>query len=167
MKKIMMYTLCALLLLSLAACGGKSAPQPAPSGENVQIPNPFTDCDTLEDAAKLAGFGLTAPDAVDGFPGRSIQVMNGSQPMIQVYYGDGALCVRKAIADSESADISGDYTTYDTQDTLTVDGLDVAVRGGGDLLNVAIWTSGGCAFSIQTNDGLDAETMTALIRSVA
>ena len=45
--------------------------------------------------------------------------MNGSQPM-----GDGALYVRKAVTGSEAADISGDYNTYDTQDTLTVDGLD-------------------------------------------
>ena len=44
--------------------------------------------------------------------------------MVQVFYGDGALCVRKAVADSEAADISGDYNIYDTQDTLTVDGLD-------------------------------------------
>ena len=50
--------------------------------------------------------------------------MNGSQPMIQVLYGDGALCVRKAVTGSEAADIRGDYNTYDTQDTLTVDGLD-------------------------------------------
>lgn len=56
---------------------------------------------------------------MDGFSGRSVQVMNGSQPM-----GDGALYVRKAVTGSEAADISGDYNTYDTQDTLTVDGLD-------------------------------------------
>lgn len=85
--------------------------------------------------------------------------------MLQAHYG-GALCVRKAVSDGESADISGDHTSYDTQGTLTVDGLDIAVRGSG-LLNVALWTDDGYAFSVQTNDGLDVGAMTALIRSVA
>ena len=84
--------------------------------------------------------------------------------MLQAHYG-GALCVRKAVSDGESADISGDHTSYDTQGTLTVDGLDIAVRGSG-LLNVALWTDDGYAFSVQTNDGLDVGAMTALIRSV-
>lgn len=86
--------------------------------------------------------------------------------MLQAHYG-GALCVRKAVSDGESADISGDHTSYDTQGTLTVDGLDIAVRGGSALLNVALRTDDGYAFSVQTNDGLDVGAMTALIRSVA
>mgnify|MGYP000721857886 CR=1 FL=1 len=68
-------------------------------------------------------------------------------------------------ADNVAAEVAA-ATFSDGTATLTVDGLDIAVRGSG-LLNVALWTDDGYAFSVQTNDGLDVGAMTALIRSVA
>ena len=39
---------------------------PADESENVQIPNPWQECGSLEEAGKLAGFSFTAPETVDG-----------------------------------------------------------------------------------------------------
>lgn len=82
MKNLIACVLCFVLALSLAACGGRAnsedgtpttlAPvggDPATWGpaieteeENVQIPNPWVECDSLEEAGKLAGFSFTAPE---------------------------------------------------------------------------------------------------------
>ena len=45
---------------------------PADESENVQIPNPWQKCGSLEEAGKLAGFSFTAPETVDGYTGRYI-----------------------------------------------------------------------------------------------
>ena len=95
MKKFVVCVLSAVLVLSLAACSGNSGEAPAPTtrdgdisyaqngtvipgsypktwgpsenGENAQIPNPWQECGSLEEAGKLAGFSFMAPDTVDGF----------------------------------------------------------------------------------------------------
>ena len=45
---------------------------PADESENVQIPNPWQECGSLEAAGKLAGFSFTAPETVDGYTERYI-----------------------------------------------------------------------------------------------
>ena len=80
--------------------------------------------------------------------------------MLQAHYG-GALCVRKAVSDGESADISGDHTSYDTQGTLTVDGLDSLenyARFAGDHMILVVANnqedaSGVCTVHIPFADG--------------
>ena len=83
MKKIIAIVI-ALLLFTLTACG-QNAQEPA--GGNTQIPNPWVDCTTLADAAKLAGFDIAVPGSIKGYPNKLIQAMEKS--MIQVLYFDG------------------------------------------------------------------------------
>ena len=78
MKKLITMILCVLTVCSLAACGSKSA-----SNGNNEIPNPFIDCNTLEDAAKIAGFDITVPDAIDEYTDRTIQAVD--KDLIQVH----------------------------------------------------------------------------------
>lgn len=79
MKKQAALLFCVLTACALTACGGKSAAKE----ENTQIPNPFIDCQTLEDAAETAGFALAVPDAIGEYTSRTIQAVEGS--MIQVF----------------------------------------------------------------------------------
>ena len=67
MKKLMTFALPAVMVLSLAACG-QSVPQPEKTVEesNVEIPNPFTAYDTMEEAAEAVGFGMDAPEMLEG-----------------------------------------------------------------------------------------------------
>ena len=46
----------------------------------VEIPNPFIDCDSLEDAKKIAGFEIRVPDAIDGYSDRFIQAITTLTP---------------------------------------------------------------------------------------
>lgn len=179
MKKIVVFSLCAVMALSLAACGGKadsSAPQPASvppeisfsseamMGETVQIPNPFVECETLGEAEKLAGFSISVPEKISDQTGeRLIQAVKDD--LIEVIYhsGEEEVRIRKAPG---SEDISGDHNEYAESADETVDDLRVTMRGEGGLVRAAFWTDGDFSFSITSSQGLSREDAAALVRSV-
>lgn len=107
MKKIMMLTICATMMFSLATYGNQQKKStviggdPATWGpaleeseshttteENVKIPSPFTKCDTLEEASLLAGFDIELPDSLEGYSTRIIQTakFDDNSSMIDVIY---------------------------------------------------------------------------------
>lgn len=125
------------------------------------------DCDTLADAAALAGFDIIVPDSVEGYEERAITAIEND--MIQVLYlhGDDEICVRKAAGDE---DCSGDYNAYSEEKTVTVGDREVTLRGNNGKVMVAVWTEGGYSYSIgvyayaQHNDGVaDPESNTGMI----
>lgn len=196
--------LCAATMLSMAACGEKQdqtigaettsqtvaenedkiptdgavATEEILIGDNTQIPNPFVDCNTLADAAALAGFDIIVPDSVDGYEERAITAMEND--MIQVLYlhGDDQVCIRKAVGEEEC---SGDYNAYSEEKTVTVGDKEVTMRGNNGKVMVAVWTEGGYSYSIgvyayaqhndgvadpESNTGMTEDMITALIAQV-
>lgn len=135
----------------------------APAMNTVQIPNPFTDHDTLEEAGKVAGFDLAVPEKVNGSPRQNIQTMDSG--MIQVFYGDGEneICIRKAPGNE---DISGDYNSYAQVTAADVNGVKVTMKGENGLVRLAIWISGGYTYSISARAGMSSSDMSALVRLV-
>ena len=105
MKKLLIFTVTAAMLLSLAACTqhAKSDAQPdTPAQEetildNQQIPNPWTDCASKEEAAQLAGFNLTAPDEIAGSSEKAYQVMNSEdgETIFEINYAAGERTERR------------------------------------------------------------------------
>ena len=203
-KKVTLMILCAATMLSMAACGEKQdktigaettsqtvaenedkiptdgtvATEEILIGDNTQIPNPFVDCDTLADAAALAGFDIIVPDSVDGYEERAITAMENN--MIQVLYlhGDDQVCVRKAATDE---DCSGDYKAYSEEKTVTVGDKEVTMRGNNGKVMVAVWSEGGYSYSIgiyaytqhndgvadpESNSGMTEDAVTALAAQV-
>ena len=205
-KKVTLMILCAATMLSMAACGDKEektigaenagqtvaeSEEKIPTegatttttediliGDNTQIPNPFVDCETLADAAALAGFDIIVPDSVDGYEERAITAMEND--MIQVLYlhGDDQVCIRKAVGEEEC---SGDYNAYFEEKTVTVGDKEVTLRGNNGKVMVAVWSEGGYSYSIgvyaytqhndgvadpESNSGMDEETITALAAQV-
>lgn len=132
------------------------------AADAVQIPNPFTDHTTLEDAVKAVEFDLAVPEKVNGSPRQGIQTMDG---MIQVFYGgeDDSVCIRKAPG---GEDISGDYNVYPQVKTTNVNGSVVTMKGEDGLVHLAIWTGGGYTYSISARTGISEADMTALVRLV-
>ncbi len=203
-KKVTLMILCAATMLSMAACGEKQnqtigaettsqtvaenedkiptdgvvATEEILIGDNTQIPNPFVDCDTLTDAAALAGFDIIVPDSVDGYEERAITAMEND--MIQVLYlhGDDQVCIRKAVGEEEC---SGDYNAYSEEKTVTVGDKEVTMRGNNGKVMVAVWSEGGYSYSIgvyaytqhndgvadpESNSGMTEDAVTALAAQV-
>ncbi|MBO4385096.1 MAG: DUF4367 domain-containing protein [Clostridia bacterium] len=171
MKRFITILLAVLTAVSLAACA-KKAPEgekkPNDSG-NVGIANPWIDCDTLVDAAKLAGFDVTVPGKFEGYPNKVYQAVEKS--MIQVLYFDGdpaaetssMIMVRKGTG---SDDISGDYNDYPEKGSVNVNGVDVSIKGKDGLIFNAVWTWEGYSFAINADKGITKEALTAAIEEM-
>jgi len=178
MKKLMIIILGTIMIISLVAVGNFLALSyvnfnaSAKSGEQIvgdttQIPNPFIDCTTLEDAQKSAGFAMTIPDAMpEGYSKTAIRAVKNK--MIEVIYlnGDSEIRIRKAIG---SEDISGDYTVYKESMETEIGNVKVTMKGNNGKVNVAIWSEGVNVFSITVNcggTGLDSSIIRTMVDAV-
>lgn len=131
--------------------------------ENVQIPNPFADCKTLDEAREISGFAMTVPDTIDGYAERVICAVKND--LVEVIYqsGDDEIRIRKA---SGSEDISGDYNAYAEKNTVTVGGLQVTMKGADGKVSVATWTNSSYTFSISVSRGMTSDSVAKLIQAV-
>ena len=164
MKKLIAMILTVLTVCSLAACGNKSGNKAGTI--SAELPNPFVDCDTLDAAAKLAGFELAVPETVDGYKDRMIEAIKNK--LIQVIYknGDSEIYIRKGIG---SHDIRGDYRKYDETNSVAIGDLQVTFKGSNGKVHVATWTNGDYSYAVLTGTdgaGLDKTAMTDIINSV-
>lgn len=175
MKKLFLFLLCVISMVSLAACGnaaGDASPDTSSDiSPEVQIPSPFTDCGTLDEAAAISGFRMSAPETANGYSERSIQAVKDE--MIQVFYrsGEEEICIRKATGDGDigrerGGDISGDYTEYAQTGKLSVDDLEATVKGDRDKIHVAFWTDHDYSYSITSTAALDPAVVSDLIRAM-
>lgn len=191
MKKMIALALCAVIALSLVACGENGNPvddntnivgdDPATweptiiidseQKSDVEIPDPFSECGSLEEAAQNARFSLDIPEAVDGYAQCMIRTMAGGEgsAMIEVIYQNeidenestdraDEIRMRKAKGDE---DISGDYTEYSETSSLTIENIQVTVKGEHGNINFATWTNNGYTYSIgiYSETGITAEKM--------
>ena len=117
MKKILLML---LLCLAVVSCGKKEevkeevAEVSTTQSQDYGVPNPFEIVDTLDEAAKIAGFSLEAPTEYADYNSLVIQAI--ADDMIEVIYFDAektheGLRIRKAVG---TDDISGDYNWRDT-----------------------------------------------------
>ena len=152
MKKVLLIS---LLCLAIIACGKKEeAKQETTETTNVtqkestQIPNPFVEVKTLEEASKIAGFTLEVPETYEDYKKQVIQAIEND--MIEVIYYDEnseheGLRIRKA---KGTDDISGDYNEYKDVETVKVGDFEVTEKGSEGNISVAIWNDGTYSYAI-------------------
>lgn len=196
MKKMIILVLSAVMALSLVACGDNGNPAddstnivgddsatwgPTIDSEqksDIEIPDPFSECSSLEEATQNAGFSFNVPEAVDGYAQRIIRTMAGEEggAMIEVIYqneidenenSDKADEIRMRKANGDE-DISGDYTEYSETSSLTIGNIQVTVKGEHGNINLATWTDNGYTYSIgvYSETGITAEEMSDFIAAV-
>lgn len=165
MKKALAITLCSLMAVSAAACSDKSvnSSDNSSSIDTVQTPNPFIPCDTLEDAAKIAGFDITVPESITGYGTKEISAIE--KEMIQVIFSDGdnKTYFRKGLGNE---DISGDFNEYSSVKKVEIDGFDVTVYGDGDTVNTAVWYDGDFSYAILCGEAADLDTVISYVEAM-
>lgn len=177
MKRCIALAMSAALALSITACGSSSKPAASQSGsasdtsavlgENTQIPNPWQDFESLEEAVKAVGFDFVAPDALAGCDKIAYQaITNEGDQIIEVLYLNGEerqVSVRKAPG---SENISGMYTQFDQVEQVAVDGRSVTMSGDGETVSLATWTDGNYSFSVYADNGLAQGDMAQLVSQI-
>lgn len=181
MKKIIALLMTCLMAVSLAACSysihdkekkeesGTENIQEAdteeePEETGTQIPNPYVDYETLEEACEAAGVSLLLPDSIEGYERVDYQAIDGQ--MVNVIYtaADGSmLLIRKA---KGSEDISGDYNEYEHNSEQTINDIDVQVRGNGDTLSAAVWYDNGEAYSMTVDRPMEKDRGLELLQQL-
>lgn len=178
MKKLLIFTITAAMLLSLTACAQSAKPDVSPDtpaqeetvSGSTQIPNPWESYDTADAAANAAGFTLTAPEAISGSSAKTYQVMSSGdgEVIFAILFetgadGERAAYIRKAPG---ADDISGDYNDYAETETLDVNSRSVTMKGNDGLVNLALWTDGGYSYALNVTDGLSQSDMIALVAEI-
>ena len=179
MKKLLIFTVTAAMLLSLAACAQSAKPAAKPEKpaqteqaettdtENVQIPNPWTDYDSKDDAAQAAGFDLTVPDEISGCSEKSYRVLSADgDVMFEIIYasgGDETARIRKVPG---ADDVSGNYNEYAETETVDVGGVRVTMKGENGLVKLAVWTNGDYSYVLSVESGLSQNDMAALVSNI-
>ena len=127
--------------------------------EDVQIPNPLTEHETLADLAKIVGFEVTLPAVDKAYQETAFIDISGETADVRFADGEDTITFRKA---KGSDDISGDYNTYKESKTITVKGVSVSVKGN-DGINTATWQKDGFTYSFSSNKAM---TQDALVKAI-
>ena len=147
-----------------AEAAAEAATEEEPEETGTQIPNPYVDYETLEEACEAAGVSLRLPDSIEGYERIDYQAIDGQ--MINVIYtaADGSmLLIRKA---KGSEDISGDYNEYEHNSEQTINDIDVQVRGDGDTLSAAVWYDKGEAYSVTVDRPMEKDRGLELLQQL-
>ena len=174
MKKVFAFVLTAAVLLSLAACSTAAKTDRAdetPAAEqtqtdNTQIPNPWTDYDSLDEAIAAAGFDCTIPDTIGGCSEKAFRVLDADgETMLEVIYADGETEIARVCKAPGTEDISGDYNAYDAQDVAVGD-VTVTMKSADGLVKLAIWQDGGYTYAVSVEAGLSTDAMAELVSQI-
>ena len=147
-----------------AEAAAEAATEEEPEETGTQIPNPYVDYETLEEACEAAGVSLLLPDSIEGYERVDYQAIDGQ--MVNVIYtaADGSmLLIRKA---KGSEDISGDYNEYEHNSEQTINDIDVQVRGDGDTLSAAVWYDNGEAYSMTVDRPMEKDRGLELLQQL-
>lgn len=130
-------------------------------GDSAQIPNPLTGHESLAELAKAVGFDIKAPAVPAGYTAAAYIDISGE--LAEVFYENGSDTLLYRVSKGEG-DNSGDYNTYSTQKTVNVNGVSVEMRGN-DKVNVAVWSNGGFAYSVSSEQGIAEADVIAAVNS--
>lgn len=170
MKKILLML---LLCLTVVACGKKEevteevTEASTTQTQDYGVPNPYEIVDTLDEAAKIAGFSLETPTEYADY--KSIVIQAIADDMIEVIYFDAektheGLRIRKAVG---TDDISGDYNEYKEENVVKVGELEVTEKGNDGNISVASWTDGTYSYSINVDEALlNADDIAKLVETI-
>ena len=170
MKKILLML---LLCLAVVACGKKEevteevTEASTTQTQDYGVPNPYEIVDTLDEAAKIAGFSLETPTEYADY--KSIVIQAIADDMIEVIYFDAektheGLRIRKAVG---TDDISGDYNEYKEENVVKVGELEVTEKGNDGNISVASWTDGTHSYSINVDEALlNADDIAKLVETI-
>lgn len=166
-KKMMSAALC---IFALTGCMAKKK-IPAETAESTaadQLPTPFHETDSKEEAEKEIGFSIRIPDtdAVEHAVSQEFLVFN-DHTLLDVRYldadGNEVLSIRKAV---QKEDVSGDYNVYEEKKNLTAGGLSVTAEENDGTVYTAEWNNGTYGYSLYTDEGMDEDTVIKLVGEI-
>ena len=131
--------------------------------ETVQMPDPWVEYSSAEEAGREAGLAFNVPEKLRE---NSIYLIQSFDGLAEVRYGteDDEISYRKGRG---ADDISGDHNDYKEKAAMQIDDMIIYLRGNGDKMFGAVWNDDEYSYSYYAANGVSLETMqediTALI----
>lgn len=162
LRKIFSFAMCAVMALSLAACGNDKPTNSNDGGDRP--PDPFTEYQTLEEAEKEAKFTLNLPQSITGYSD-PVYRLDKEGGLLEVVFenGEESITFRKVSGDG---DISGNYNDFSEKNEVELDGTVITMKGTDGKVNVAVWSKDGYAYSIDCTTAVEKITMTDFAKTV-
>jgi len=154
MKKLLIV--CSVLLMLLTAYGSNETSQTSKESSkenmNEQIPNPWVEYSSLEEAANAIGFEFEVPEKCLNTEITVIQGITGD--LFEVIYGNEANANEASARKGKgSSDVSGDYNTYSNEEKVTVEGIEYTVKSN-DSVKLVTWVNGEYSYSLSFGDDI-------------
>lgn len=138
----------------------------SPGGEDNQVAspiNPSADAESFSDVREQLGYDFKVPHYLpEGYKLDTVSFMFGSLVQISYLSENDEIVYRTEKTD---ADISGDYTVYNTVETETINGIDTTLKGSDGVFYGAVWNDGDMAYSLNSTNGLDKDTIVKIVES--
>lgn len=158
---------CAALIL----CGAAALPLWLDSRAPVETPPVQVTWGTQQfgsvgELADNLSYPLLLPAEVpEGYEPESIRCLQGQLAEV-VWQGADSQSLTYRMAPGEQ-DVSGDFTAYGWEETLTAGSYTVTCKGEDALVFLAVWSDGTYSFSLHASAGLTTEQTTELIQSLS
>lgn len=147
---------------SAVAADGKSITINSDGG-NAQIPNPFTERKSLEDAYKALSFKPSVPTKLpDGYETDSIFTVDDDFFQIIYKNGENEIMYRTA---KGTEDISGDYNIYKNEKQISTEKYTAKVRGNEKIAG-AVWNDGKMTYSLSFSSEVSEDTVISIINNL-
>lgn len=164
-------------MTSIAACiallliGGTlmknafTSSSPSPDQEMAGVAYGMEECKSLTELTQKAGFDIkNVPETDIPFKVTTTTYLWCWNEFAQIVYEgtDNSLTYRKTRG---TDDISGDYNQYDQVSDITINEIEITVKGNKGLYNLAIWHTKDYSYSVSLDEGVKLETMSELLQN--
>lgn len=185
MKKLLVFTVTAAMLLSLAACAQSAKPaanptsprrpkQPTARTHRRKPPKPKTFRSRIRGRIMIRRTMPCRPQASISlcrtrFPAarKTYRVLSADgDVMFEIIYASGedeTARIRKAPG---ADDVSGDYNEYAETETVDAGGVSVTMKGENGLVKLAIWTNGDYSYALSVENAIGQSDMAALVSNI-
>ncbi|SFG47769.1 hypothetical protein [Oribacterium sp. WCC10] len=140
----------------------------AGTDSRVMTANPWKDSDTLKEAEADAGFEVNIPDRFKDFAPSCYRSIKND--IIEIIYtdseGNEAFRIRKSAG---TDDISGDYNSYESEKSTSVEDKTVNIKSNGNDVYVVTWCEGNYTYAIDIDETqhFTEEDMLELVKAVS
>lgn len=130
--------------------------------EKMEMPNPWVEYSTVEEAGKEAGLAFNVPEKLGE---KAIYLTQSFDGLAEVRYGseDDYISYRKGRG---IYDISGDYNDYNEKAAMQMDDMIIYLRGNDDKMYGAVWNDDEYSYSYYVTNGASLETVQADITAL-
>ena len=140
----------------------------AEQSQEVQLPTPFTQYTSLEEARRAAGFDFPEPDYIpEGYSENALLVWNDGSIAQLSYRNDDEQRLDLRISKKLSAQqMNGDYNKYADKNVIYAAGRGITCLGDDGKVSVAMWRDSDYNYCLMSDEPLEVNELRLFVRNI-